>query len=192
MSDTIKDRLAANIHQVKSTGSKRVESIKKIISEATSQTVAELKEGSSELGETARDTLKTAVSEWKNRETAASDYSPSRVDPSNPGKKIAALFETVKKQPSSEQIRKKLADLDTSLAARYGDRYEALSQKRRQVMEWYSKTLESSEQEGTNPVDVNQVHLHRKASSAGTSVARKEKQIKDYFRTVFKRVDANP
>jgi hypothetical protein len=194
MSDTIKDRLAANINQVKVTGSNRVSSIGKILKEATSQTIAELKGGSSELSETARDTVRAATTEWKNqsREGAQPLKPTDNKYYANPGKTVASLLEAVKHSSSAEQIKEKMANLDNSLSARYGERYEAISQKRRQVLDWYSKTLADAEAEGVNPVEGRYAHLQERLGRAGSNVARKEKQIQDYFKTAFKKFEAKP
>ena len=191
MSDNIKDRIIANVSQVRETGSKRVSSIKKIIAEAASQTVDEFREGTSEIRENARDVLKSAVAELKESENVQALGATGKRVMTNPKETVSSLLKNVKNRPIADQLREKAANLDSELSERYGEQYESLSQKRRQVVEWYSKTLENSNAEGVIPVDKHQARAHDRVSQAGSSVARKEQQIKDYFKTVFKRFDSS-
>lgn len=188
MSDTIRDRFATNLKQAKVTGTKRASSIQKIIKEAALQTFAELKEGSSELGETAKDTLSSAASEWKSRrdlEPVASEGTEAySVD--KPARALSSLVQKIKNQSSPEQIKERLANLDANLSNRYGQRYEEISQKRRDVLDWYNRTLATSEAEGSNFVQDRQDSLTQKASSVGASVARQEQKIKQYLRTILR------
>lgn len=187
MSDNIKDRLAANLNQAKVTGSNRASSIKKILQDAASQTIAELKGGSSEIGAAARDTIKATVSEIKQPESGATSQTTDSSYYSNPGKTVASLLQTVKNKPIVERLKVKMENLDDNLSARYGERYEAISQKRRQVLEWYGETLENAEAEGSNPVEESKARLQERFGKAGSKVANKEKQVKEYFKTVFKK-----
>ena len=191
MSDNIKDQLAANINQVKESGSKRVSSIKRIISEAASQTFEELKEGTSEIRGSALEAFKSSVSEIKDSENVQSLGAAGKRAIANPRETVSALIENAKNQPIAEQLRAKAANLDSELSDRYGESYDSLSQKRRDVVEWYSKTLANSDPEGVSPAEQYQARAHGRVSQAGGSVARKEQQIKDYFKTVFKRFDVN-
>jgi hypothetical protein len=191
MSDNIKDRIIANVSQVKEAGSKRVSSIKKIIAEAAAQTVDELRQGTSEIRGTAQDTFRSTVADLKESENVQALGATGKRVMTNPKETVASLIENVKNRPIAEQLRAKAANLDSELSERYGEQYESLSQKRRQVVDWYSKTLENSDAAGVNPVDLHQARAHDRVSQAGSTVARKEQQIKDYFRTVFKRFDSN-
>jgi hypothetical protein len=188
MSDTLKDRFTTNLQKAKVTGSKRASSIQKIIKDAALQTLNELKEGGSELGKTAKDTLSATTNEWKIRE----NLEPVELDNSaGPSKTrttaaLSSLVQRIKNQSSPEQLREKLADLDANLAARYGQRYEELSQKRRDVLDWYSRTLSNSEVEGSNPIQNQQDSLYQKSANIGASVARQEQKIKQYLRTILR------
>jgi hypothetical protein len=188
MSDTLKDRFAANLEHAKVTGSNRASSIKKIIKDAALQTFAELKEGSSELSETAKDTLSSTANEWRSRantESLASEDSEG-YPKTKPIAALSSFVQNIKNQSSREQINEKLASLDANLAARYGQRYEEISQKRRDVLDWYNKTLLTSEAEGSNLIQDSQDSLDRKSASVGASVARTEQKIKQYLRTILK------
>jgi hypothetical protein len=188
MSDTLKDRFAANLEHAKATGSNRASSIKKIIKDAALQTFAELKEGSSELSETAKDTLSSTANEWKSRTNTQSSASEDseRYPKTKPIAALSSLVQTIKNQSSREQLKEKLANLDSNLASRYGQRYEEISQKRRDVLDWYNKTLLTSEAEGTNFIQDRQDSLNRKSANVGASVARTEQKIKQYLRTILK------
>ncbi len=187
MSDTIRDRFAANLKQARVTGSRRASSIQKIIKDAALQTFAELKEGSSEIGETAKETLDSAKSEWKNR-TDLESADPQVIDgsPQKPVEALSSFVQKIKNQSSPEQIKQKLANLDTNLSARYGQRYEEISQKRRDVLDWYNRTLATSEAEGSNLIEDHQDSINQKASRVGSSVARQEQKIKQYLRTILR------
>jgi hypothetical protein len=188
MSDTLRDRFTANLQKVKVTGSKRASSIQKIIKDAALQTLNELKEGGSELGKTAKDTLASTANEWKSRENLESaDLGNSAGSPkTRTTEALSSLVQRIKNQSSPEQLKEKLADLDANLAARYGQRYEEISQKRRDVLDWYSRTLSTSEAEGSNPIQNQQDSLHRKSGNIGASVARQEQKIKQYLRTILR------
>jgi hypothetical protein len=188
MSDTIKDRFTNNLKQAKVTGGKRASSIQKIIKDAALQTFEELKEGSSELTETAKDTFSSAANEWKNRRNpeivgaeGASAYSGNK-----PTKALGSLVQKIKNQSSPEQIKERLANLDANLSNRYGQRYEEISQKRRDVLDWYNRTLATSEAEGSNLIQDRQDSLNQKASNMGASIARQEQRIKQHLRTILR------
>jgi hypothetical protein len=188
MSDTVRDRFTANLNQAKSAGSKRASSIQKILKEAALQTIAELKGGSSELSKTAKDTVTSTVSEWTNRQGLKSTDLEDSVGTSNvrPKADLSSLIEMIKSQASVEQLKEKINNLDAGLAARYGKHYEGISQKRREVLDWYIRTLSISETEGSNPVQDQQNFVEKKSGSAGASVAQKEQKIKQYFKTILR------
>jgi hypothetical protein len=188
MSEPIRNRFSANFEQVKATGSKRASSIQKILKDAALQTFSELKEGSSELGKTAKDTFSSATHEWKHREELNSKES---VDADGYPQfqsraAFASLIKKMKTQYSPEQLKEKLASLDTTLAARYGQRYEEISQKRRDVLDWYNRKLATAESTDSNPIQNQQDFLERKSSEAGASVAQKEQRIKQYLRAALR------
>jgi hypothetical protein len=188
MSDTIRDRFTTNLKQAKVTGSKRASSIQKIIKDAALQTFAELREGSSELGETAKDTLASATNDWKSRRSSETVDSESAeaYSRNKPVGALSSFVQKIKNQSSPEQIKERLANLDANLSNRYGQRYEEISQKRRDVLDWYNKTLVTSEAEGSNLIEDRQDSLNQKASSVGASVARQEQRIKQYLRTILR------
>jgi hypothetical protein len=189
MSESIRNRFAANLDQVKATGSKRASSIQKILKDAALQTFSELKEGSSELGKTAKETFSTAAHEWKNREELNSadlvdtDGSPKP----QPRPAFASLLNKIKTQSSSEQLKEKLAGLDATLASRYGQRYENISQKRRDILDWYNRKLAAAESTDSNLIQDQQAFLNRKSSEAGDFIAQKEQRIKQYLRTALRK-----
>jgi hypothetical protein len=188
MSDTIKDRFTNNLKQAKVTGSKRASSIQKIIKDAALQTFAELREGSSELTETAKDTLSSAANEWQNRRNSETvDSEGANVySRNNPAEALLSLVQKIKNQSSPEQIKERLANLDANLSNRYGQRYEEISQKRRDVLDWYNRTLATSEAEGSNFIQDRQDSLNQKASNMGASFARQEQRIKQHLRTILR------
>jgi hypothetical protein len=147
-----------------------------------------LKEGSSELSETAKDTLSSTANEWKSRTNTQSSASEDseRYPKIKPIAALSSLVQTIKNQSSREQLKEKLANLDSNLASRYGQRYEEISQKRRDVLDWYNKTLLTSEAEGSNLIQDRQESLNRKSANVGASVARTEQKIKQYLRTILK------
>jgi hypothetical protein len=194
MSESIRDRFAANFEQVKATGSKRASSIQKILKNAASQTFSELKEGGSELGKTAKETFSTATHEWKNREELNSaDLVDADGHPKPRSKQVfASLLNKIKTQSSPEQLKEKLAGLDANLASRYGQRYEEISQKRRDVLDWYNRKLAAAESTDSNLIQNQQAFLDRKSSEAGDFIAQKEQRIKQYLRTALRKYRAKP
>jgi hypothetical protein len=188
MSESIRDRFAANFEQVKATGGKRALSIQKILKDAALQTFSELKEGGSELGKTAKDTFSSATHEWKNREGLTSEDLGDADGYAKPQSRAAftSMLNKMKTQYSPEQLKEKLASLDANLASRYGQRYEEISQKRRDVLDWYNRKLATAESTDSNPIQNQQDFLDRKSSEAGASIAQKEQRVKQYLRTALR------
>jgi hypothetical protein len=65
MSNPMKDRIAADLEKAKTVGGTRAERIRKIFQDAFSQTVTELKGGTSEIGSIAKDSTSTLIGNLK-------------------------------------------------------------------------------------------------------------------------------
>lgn len=192
MSESTRNRFAANFERAKATGSKRASSIQKILKNAALQTLSELKEGGSEIGKTAKDTFSSATYEWKNREELNSEDLVDVDSHPKPQSRAAfnSLLNKIKAQSSPEQLKEKLASLDATLASRYGQRYEEISQKRRDVLDWYNRKLATAESTDSNIIQDQQAFLEQKSSEAGTFMAQKEQRIKQYLKTALRKYRA--
>ncbi len=65
MSNLVKQKITTNLDRAKSQGKIRTEHIREIVKDAVSQTVAELKEGSDEIGLIAKEAISTVIADLK-------------------------------------------------------------------------------------------------------------------------------
>ena len=68
MSEPIKQKINANLEKVKGTGKLRIENIREIVRDAVSQTIAELKEGSGEIGLIIKEAISTMLGDLRVRQ----------------------------------------------------------------------------------------------------------------------------
>ncbi|MCY7333751.1 MAG: histidine kinase [Pseudanabaena sp. CAN_BIN31] len=68
MSEPIKQKINANLEKVKGTGKLRIENIREIVRDAVSQTIAELKEGSGEIGLIIKEAISTMLGDLRLRQ----------------------------------------------------------------------------------------------------------------------------
>ncbi|WP_310482077.1 hypothetical protein [Chamaesiphon sp. VAR_48_metabat_403] len=91
-------------------------------------------------------------------------------------------------QAQSTRIKAKLADLDRTLASRYGDRYFQVKQQLDGTKVSYEQTRAEAERTGTIPLEQKQESASREVAKAGSSAARTEamlkQRLKDFWLSV--------
>lgn len=80
MTNPAKDQIAADLQKAKSAGSVRVERIRKIVQDAFSQAVTELKEGSGEIGSIAKGSTSTLIDTLKEQPKNTTSEVPAPVE----------------------------------------------------------------------------------------------------------------
>ncbi|GFE68113.1 histidine kinase [Chroococcus sp. FPU101] len=89
-------------------------------------------------------------------------------------------------QKSYAQLKSQLAVLQANLAEKYGDQAD-IKKYLEEAKVWYEKTKENPEQFNTQ-VQQKQKDIEDKLSQAGSTVARKEKEIKLILRDLWKSI----
>jgi hypothetical protein len=111
MSEPIKQRINTNLEKVKGTGKLRVENIREIVRDAVAQAIAELKEGSGEIGLIIKDAVSTMLADLRVRE----QHDPEEITASIEG---AIEGGTHQRQQEIAQQRAKLHELQAQIDAR--------------------------------------------------------------------------
>lgn len=169
MSDSLKDRLKTDLQTIKSKGSTRSTKIREILRTAATQSITELKEGFGEIRSTASQSISTVTQTLNDSETTEA---PSTV------------FNTFRTR-FLNQLRSQLVSLDTKLATRYGDRYEAVKQRLGLFRNWYNDSKAKAEAIGVDPVQQKQAAIELKVAEQGAFVARKEQQIRQQVKELL-------
>lgn len=180
MADSIKDRITTDFQKVKTQGGTRVVRIGEIVREAASQAVTELKAGSSEVGTIAKDSFSTIASTLNEESSNSSEETTS----SSSKTAIKNLFTTLKNRLSVE-LKSRWLTLDATLTTRYGDRYSAVKQRVEKLADQYNNAIANAEAQGSDPLHQKQTEFENKVGEAGTSVARKEQQIRQQLKDLL-------
>ncbi len=88
-------------------------------------------------------------------------------------------------QAQSTRIKAKLADLDRTLASRYGDRYSRVKQQLDATKVSYEQTRAEAERTGTIPLEQKQESTNREFAQAGASAARTETILKQRLKDLW-------
>jgi hypothetical protein len=96
-------------------------------------------------------------------------------------------------QAQSARLKAQIAELDRSLALRYGDspkerlrqRYNQLKQQPVRVKNWYEQTKFAAQASGTIPLEQKQTEAHDLFADAGAVAARKEAVIKQQLKDLW-------
>lgn len=172
MSDSLKDRITSDIQKAKTESGTRVNRIGVILREAASQSLAEVKAGSSQVRLIATQTLSTVTDQLNQ---SANSPEPADNKPSQPFMKT--LFQAIQRQVVA-RLRTQIVTLDTKLTVRYGDRYELLKQRVENSRLWYKNARANAEAAGIDPLQQKQVEIETKVGDVGITVAQKEQQIR--------------
>jgi hypothetical protein len=155
MTNSIKDRFAANFEKAKSTGKPRVDRIREIFQNAAAQAMAEVKEGSGEVQEIAKDTF-SAISEdlGGTREGAE----PSETD-------------------ASVRLKALLANV-INLVKRRFDRAVAWYDSTK-------AQAEASDSVSPHAWEQKKAEVENKVGEAGAIVANKEQQVRQHLKDLL-------
>jgi hypothetical protein len=89
------------------------------------------------------------------------------------------------------RLKAQMAEWDSSLSLRYGDRYNDIKQQFAGVKDWYEQTKSAAQTSGTIPLDRKQTEADDRFAEAGAVAARKEavikQQLKDRWHNISKR-----
>jgi hypothetical protein len=162
MATAMQERMTENLQKAKSEGTVRVGRIREILQTAMAQTVSEVKAGSGEIGQIAKDAIADA------QETEQ--------------------FSKVKEQYTG--VRARFAVLDEKLNTRYGDRYQSLKQQLgtywQTAKTWYAKTKAEVNVGAPDPVQRMQIAIGEKMAEGGIGIAQKEQSVKAQIAEAFR------
>jgi hypothetical protein len=244
MSNLVKEKIKTNLEKAKSQGNIRSEHIREIVKNAVSQTIAELKGGSSEIGLIVKDAISTVIADLQtggkedsekitasiegaiagstyerqqaiaerrvrllaiqtqldqqqeelDREASVimMDIKAVELPDANP-EEISLAVNTYQErqevgilQEQYVKLKSQMAILDQKLADRYGDRYQEIKQQWEKAKTWYDQKKTESEASGAIPLQQKQSEIEKNLGELGSVVARKEEQIKQGLKEVWK------
>ncbi len=81
------------------------------------------------------------------------------------------------------RLKQQLAQVDTKLSERYGDRYEQVKSQLDTAKTWYQETKAKVEAGEPNPIDQKQAEWAGKAAEVGASAAQFEQTVKQKVKT---------
>ena len=108
MSNSVKEKISTNLVKAKEEGQIRAEHIRELVKDAVKQTVAELKEGTSEISLIVKDAVSTVVAELKGSEKETTEKITASIEGAIEGS-------THQRQQALNQRRAKLLDIQTEL-----------------------------------------------------------------------------
>jgi hypothetical protein len=248
MSNLVKEKIKTNLEKAKSQGSIRSEHIREIVKDAVAQTIAELKEGSGEIGLIVKDAVSTVIADFKgggkektenitasiegaiagstherqqaiaerrvrllaiqtqldqqqeelDREASAimMDIKAVELPDTNP-EEISLAVNTYQErqevgllQEQYVNLKSQMTNLDRKLADRYGDRYQEIKLQWEKAKTWYDQKKVEAEVSGVLPLQQKQAEVETNAGEFGSVVARKEEQIKQGLKEIWKSKDS--
>lgn len=248
MSNLVKEKIKTNLEKAKRQGSIRSEHIREIVKDAVAQTIAELKEGSGEIGLIVKDAVSTVIADFKgggkektenitasiegaiagstherqqaiaerrvrllaiqtqldqqqeelDREASAimMDIKAVELPDTNP-EEISLAVDTYQErqevgilQEQYVNLKSQMTNLDRKLADRYGDRYQEIKLQWEKAKTWYDQKKVEAEASGVLPLQQKQAEIETNASEFGSVVARKEEQIKQGLKEIWKSKDS--
>lgn len=250
MPNLVKEKISSNLEKAKNQGKIRSEHIREIVQDAVAQTVAELKEGSSEIGLIVKDAIAAIIGDLQgsgkdkteqitasvegaiagstyhrqqaiaerrvrllaiqaqldqqqdelDRESKAIMMDIKTVELTDPhAEEISLAVNTYQEhyelgilQAQYVKLKSQLAILDEKLADRYGDRYQEMKQQWEKAKTWYDQKKVEAEANGVIPLQQKQAEIETNMGELGSVAARKEKQIKQNLKEIWKGKDAAP
>ncbi|WP_103670899.1 hypothetical protein [Pseudanabaena sp. BC1403] len=88
------------------------------------------------------------------------------------------------------KLKSQLALLDKKLADRYGDRYQEIKQQWEKAKTWYNQKKVEADASGVIPLQQKQIEIEKNIGELGSVAARKEEQIKQGFKEIWKSKDS--
>ncbi|OIP71098.1 MAG: hypothetical protein AUK48_12945 [Oscillatoriales cyanobacterium CG2_30_44_21] len=157
MSNLVKEKITTNLDKAKSQGKIRAEHIREIVKDAVAQTVAELKEGSDEIGLIVRDAISTVIADLKGGGTEKTEKS----------EKITASIEGAI-EGSIQDRQKAIAERRVRLMAiqmQLDQQQEALDRESSTIM----ADIRDAELPDTNPEEISlAVNTYQERQELGT------------------------
>jgi hypothetical protein len=208
MSDNIiNDRFSNQFQKVKETSGKRAAKIRETMQPALSETLTEVKAGSTEVWAIAKDfsadLWAELITDFKAKASNAVNTSATEQNKTLLrqfkafAQKIAALL---KNPPSQDQVKQTVTTqvttqmnvVDQQLAEKYGDRYEALKQKVTEFKAQYAEKQQEAITIDATVVEVEQGKWEEKAANVGVAIADKEAELKDNLKQTVQSFFAKP
>jgi hypothetical protein len=112
MSNLVKDKIKINLDRAKSQGKIRAEHIREIVKDAVVQTIAELKEGSGEIGLIVKDAISTVIADLKVDLQGSDKENSEKITASIEG---AIAGSTYQRQQAIAERRERLLAIQTQL-----------------------------------------------------------------------------
>jgi hypothetical protein len=204
MRSILKDALAAVIAELKDTGgeipAKITTSIENAIEESTryrQQAIASLQANMHE--------IQTQVDEKQRQldmdfnDTIVDIKATELKDDSQINTAIDTAINNVKERQESEMLKQQylnlkfqLTNLDSKLAARYGDRYGEVKQQLDNIKVLYDRAKGEAETSGITPVQSKQIEIERKLIKFASAVAITEQEIGHYIQELWKNKSFDP
>jgi hypothetical protein len=88
------------------------------------------------------------------------------------------------------KLKSQLALLDKKLADRYGDRYREIKQQWEKAKTWYDQKKVEAKASGVVPLQQKQAEFENNLGELGSLAARKEEQIKQGLKEIWKSKDS--
>ncbi|MDX2099885.1 MAG: hypothetical protein SFW36_19085 [Leptolyngbyaceae cyanobacterium bins.59] len=195
MTDPMQEHNAIHGQQEKPVGMSRATRIRNILRDAATQVLTEVREGTGEARTIARNNFSTTV-ENSSGKTSEATENPSTTSKTSDFRRIAGKVFSILGKRLTTQLdreypkwrdhyagaRNRVATVNTELSERYSDRYATAKQQLDKAANWYETTRAKAEVAGTLPLEQQQEVLQGKASEAGASAARKERQLRQQIR----------
>jgi hypothetical protein len=112
MSNPVKEKIITNLEKAKGTGKIRAEHIREIVKDAVGQTIAELREGSGEIGSIVKDAISTVIADLRGGGKEPTEKITEKITASIEG---AIDGSTQQRQQAIAEKRAKLLDIQTHL-----------------------------------------------------------------------------
>ena len=140
MSNLVKDKITTNLDKAKSQGKIRAEHIREIVKDAVAQTVAELKEGSSEISLIVKDAISTVIADLQENGKENSEKITASIEGAIAGS-------TYQRQQEISERRERLLAIQTQL----DEQQEELDRESRSIM----MDIKAVELPDTNSEEIN-------------------------------------
>lgn len=83
------------------------------------------------------------------------------------------------------KLKAQLANLDIKLAIRYGDRYDEIKQQWENAKTWYEQKKTEADASGVIPLQEKVTEIENNIGGLGSSVARKEQEVKRHLQELW-------
>lgn len=195
MPKSIQEHLTSDIKKVKSEGKIRAERIQEIVRDAFSQTMAEFKEGSGEIQATVKQTLSGILKTVNKTGDVRGETTPQATSDSSKFLIVAVLKALRSRlfaglQNQYVEVKNQAVNLDANLAERYGDRYGAAKQRLEKLASWYGDATAQAKTMETTLLEQRQAEFENKLGEAGTTLAQKERQVKQRIKELVQTATA--